>query len=145
MYSDYISEGEITKALLNDYVYTFVRNACKAESRHKNLVISKVIDTMRINGFYDLKSDEARELYRSTFNAAVRLNNGSFSDIINNPCGGYGVSWSNALNASLKEKLLMDVFLAGMDRLRISRKCLHFPLQNPQWDFHTGMILMRLC
>lgn len=138
MYSDYISEGEITKALLNDYVYTFVRNACKAESRHKNLVISKVIDTMRINGFYDFKSDEARELYRSTFNAAVRLNNGSFSDIIDNPCGGYGLSWSNALNASLKREIINGCISCRNGQVKNFKEMSPFSIAKSAMGFSHG-------
>ena len=101
----YLVDGEITKPLLNDYVFNFCRDASREEAKHKNYVISKVIDTLRIAGYENLSSDEAKKIYKDTFNAALRIKNSTSAAFINNPLKGYGVSWSQALNTSLKKDI----------------------------------------
>lgn len=138
MYEDYISGGEITRSLLNDYAYTFVRNACKEESRHKNLVISKVIDTLRINGYYDLRTEEAKELFRQTFNESMRLKDGNFSDIINNPCGGYGHAWSNALRSSLIKDIMNGCISCRNGQARNFKEQSGFTITSAAMGFSHG-------
>lgn len=101
----FLADGEITKPLLNDYVFNFCRDASREEAKHKNYVISKVIDTLRIAGYEDLSSDEAKKIYKDTFNAALRTKNSTSAAFINNPLKGYGLSWGQTLNSSLKKDI----------------------------------------
>ena len=108
---NYRDNGHISKKLLNNYVYGTCVKASFEEARHKNLCISKVIDTLRIHGYSDLSTPEAKELFRETYNAAVRIKNGSVSDFVDNPLKSYGLSWSN----SLKLALIKDINRGAID------------------------------
>lgn len=114
-YNDFFETGKITRTLLNEYTYSFVKKACKEEARHKNLVIASVASTMISNGYLSLKETAAQDLYKETFNRAVRTKDG-LGEHINNPLGGYGKSWSQVLNSKIRD-LIFKGALSGNERL----------------------------
>ena len=134
---NYQNTGEICKELVNDYTYSFCRKACEEEAHHKNIVISNVISTLIAAGYSNLVSEEAKSIFKETYNTSVKTTGNGPGTWIDNPLGGYGISWSNELNSALK-KDIFDGVLLGKIRPKFYKNDSPFTIAKAHMSFSHG-------
>ena len=109
---DFEENGTLLQTNVNDYTYDLVREAMASESDRKNMIISYVCGELINRDAKDMDFKERNKLISELCNYGYRVKGskkGSLFDHldIDNPLGGYGVSFCQDLTKKIKKDELI--------------------------------------
>lgn len=115
---DFEENGTLLQTNINDYTYDLVRKAMASESDRKNAIISYVCGELINRDAKDMDFKERNKLIGELCNYGYRVKGskkGSLFDHldIDNPLGGYGVSFCQDLTKKIKELVNNKRWLDG--------------------------------
>lgn len=115
---DFEENGTLLQTNVNDYTYDLVRKAMASESDRKNIIISYVCGELINRDAKDMDFKERNKLISELCNYAYRVKGSKKRSLfdhldIDNPLGGYGISFSQDLTKKIKELVNNKRWLDG--------------------------------
>lgn len=118
---DFEDNGTLLQTNVNDYTYDLVRRSMESEAVRKNIIINYVTSELFRQKAYNMDFKERNKLISELTNYGYRIAGSSkgslFDDMsINNPLGGYGVTFSKDLTKEIKELVNKNGYFKGKTR-----------------------------
>lgn len=115
---DFLENGTLVQANVNDYTYNVVRKAMESESYRKNAIIGYVLNELVSNDAKNMAFKERNKLISELCNYGYRVkgsSKGSLFDLydIDNPLCSYGNAFNQDLTKKIKELVNKNGYLDG--------------------------------
>ena len=115
---NFLENGTLVQANVNDYTYDVVRKAMASESYRKNAIIGYVLNELVSNDTKNMDFKERNKLISELCNYGYRVkgsSKGSLFDLydIENNLGGYGIAFNQDLTKKIKDLVNKDGYLDG--------------------------------
>ncbi len=148
---EFEESGEITQKNINDYTYDLIRRVMESESCRKNAIISYVIMELINCDAANMEIRDRNKLINELTSYGCRVKKSKKGSLLNlmdidNPLGGYGVSFSKILGNDIKTMVNSKHVLEGKNSIVTYKSDSPFSISKSDMSFsHNYDTYEELC